>query len=437
MTELKFSVDTKHRKQWFTGISFSHPAKMSLPLQIWLIENYTKPGEVILDPMAGSGTILVACSMGRNVIAVELEEKFVKMMRGNWSKIQERGPMMGYSMGTCQILQGDARTLEGLLADSIVTSPPYAETTAIQDFEFMAKQAEDYPLRLEEGLIKGHARGVKAETRYLDRTAEGQIDNPSNIGNLPYGQVDKVITSPPYAEAQSGGGIVVNGYQGDKHSPTDLVGKRSYTPDNQGKADGQLGNLPYGNIDKIITSPPYSDEPTISASYLKIRTETGRDTAQPSQKYAKYAAVPVDSIITSPPYAEAHDAKGLGVGDGDRADLRAYSWLKTETKGQIGNLKSDSYLSAMFQVYQQCHKVLKPQGLLILVTKNFIRNKAIVRLDEDTIKLCEQAGFKFLERHYRKLTSQSFWRVIYSQKHPEVAKLDTEDILIFQKEMKD
>ena len=72
--ELKFKIDTKHRKDWFTGVSFSHPAKMSLPLQLWIIENYTRAGETILDPMAGSGTILVACSLGRNVIAVELEQ---------------------------------------------------------------------------------------------------------------------------------------------------------------------------------------------------------------------------------------------------------------------------------------------------------------------------------------------------------------------------
>ena len=39
---LKFKTDTRHRKQWFTGVSFSHPAKLSLPLQLWIIENYTK-----------------------------------------------------------------------------------------------------------------------------------------------------------------------------------------------------------------------------------------------------------------------------------------------------------------------------------------------------------------------------------------------------------
>ena len=70
---------------------------------------------------------------------------------------------------------------------------------------------------------------------------------------------------------------------------------------------------------------------------------------------------------------------------------------------------------------------------MILVTKNFIREKQEIRLDLDTIKLCEQAGFQFVERHYRKLTSQSFWRTIYQQKYPDAPILDKEDILVFRK----
>ena len=68
---------------------------------------------------------------------------------------------------------------------------------------------------------------------------------------------------------------------------------------------------------------------------------------------------------------------------------------------------------------------------MILVTKNFIRNKQIVRLDEDTIKLCGQAGFKFKERHYRELPAQSFWRVIYKQKYPDAPEIKYEDVLVF------
>ena len=99
----------------------------------------------------------------------------------------------------------------------------------------------------------------------------------------------------------------------------------------------------------------------------------------------------------------------------------------------IGNLKGNSYLSEMLKVYKSAYKVLKPQGLLILVLKNFIRDKKEVRLDLDSIKLCEQAGFNLQERHYRKLSALSFWRTIYRNKYPSAPVIDREDVLVFRK----
>ena len=177
MSEIKFAVDTKQRKEYFTPESFAHPAKMSLPLQLWIIENYTKPGETILDCMAGSGTIIVACAMGRNVITVELEQKFIDLQKGNWQKIQERGPQLGYSMGTATILHGDARNLEGLISDSVIFSPPYAENTHHSD-------NPETLIDLQPGR-KGRLGGTAG-------------DSDGQIGQLHYGSPDKVIFSPPY-----------------------------------------------------------------------------------------------------------------------------------------------------------------------------------------------------------------------------------------------
>ena len=285
---------------------------MHLSLQLWLIDRYTKPGDVILDCMAGSGTILVACSMGRNVICVDLEDKFVKMMEGNWQKIQQRGPQMGYKMGEAVILQGDARNLEGLLADKVIFSPPYADTSII-------------------GVSKG-AYSPKRKSYnpdYDDKAKEGyNRDNPDNIGNLPYGDIDAVITSPPFKEQMV---------------DTDWMNK----------------NFP--------------------------RKHRGKH--NPGEQMAE----------------------------------------------NIGNLKGNSYLSEMLKVYKSAYKVLKPQGLLILVLKNFIRDKKEVRLDLDSIKLCEQAGFNLQERHYRKLSALSFWRTIYRNKYPSAPVIDREDVLVFRK----
>ena len=351
MVTLRFKRDTSFRNDLFTPESFAHPAKMDSQLLLWIVERYTQLGETILDPMFGSGTTMLACMLGRNVIGVELEQKFVDMAKANWEKVRQR-PQLGSEMGECQIIQGDARQLEGL--------------------------------------------------------------------------VDKVITSPPYTNRMDGG---LRGSRAGMTPYTDESPDAWFTQRDQ----SNIGNLPYGTIDKIVTSPPYSDEPTISESYLKIRREIGRDTSKPSQQYRKY-----DSIIASPSYENqvhaTREERATWNNPLDRDAKFIASLPVGYSDGEnIGNLKSGSYLEAMLQVYTQCYTVLRPGGLMILITKNFIRNQKEVRLDEDTISLCEQAGLTFQERWYRELPSQSFWRVIYAKKYPDAPELKYEDVLVFVK----
>ena len=355
-TEIKFRRDTSFRKALFSPDSFAHPAKMDAQLLLWIVERYTKAGDTILDPMAGSGTAMLGCTVGRNIIQVELEQKFVDMQKTNWDKVRMM-PQLGHKMGECYIIQGDARHLEGLIADIVITSPPYTNRM--------------------DGGMRGSRAGMVPYTDEAPDSWFTQRDQ-KNIGNLTYGDIDSIVTSPPYADQLQRWG----------NSETATM-KRKHL--HQESKEG-IGSLQYGQIDEVITSPPYESQEIVP----------GRQT--------------VRSEGLSLTYPEA--------GEGYNRD----------NAHNIGNLKSGSYLHAMLQVYEQCHKVLKPNGAMVIVTKNFIRNRREVRLDEDTIRLCEQVGFKFVERHYRKLPAQSFWRVIYQQKYPEAPVLDKEDILVFRKE---
>ena len=56
-----------------------------------------------------------------------------------------------------------------------------------------------------------------------------------------------------------------------------------------------------------------------------------------------------------------------------------------------------------------------------------------IDLAGDTIRICEEAGFTFFERHYRKLTQMSFWRTLYKNKYPDAPEITTEDVLVFRK----
>jgi len=59
---------------YFPADSVKHPAKMNLRLLEFLILQHTKKGDVVLDPMSGTGSTGVVSSLnGRDAVCVELE----------------------------------------------------------------------------------------------------------------------------------------------------------------------------------------------------------------------------------------------------------------------------------------------------------------------------------------------------------------------------
>jgi len=54
-----------------------HPTTKPEPLMLELVELFTDPGEIVLDPFAGSGSTLVACKrLGRHAIGIERNERW-------------------------------------------------------------------------------------------------------------------------------------------------------------------------------------------------------------------------------------------------------------------------------------------------------------------------------------------------------------------------
>ncbi len=257
----------------------------------------------------------------------------------------------------------------GILADHSLFSPPYG-------------------LRQDGGTL-ADLGGI---TPYSGGLREWYTQRPQdNIGNLPYGDISAVITSPTYGNSPGTPSLGSVNKDDWGHEGTDIVKRRGLVKGYSSNPDN-LGNLKYGEIDSVITSPPYS--------------EGGGHGGKPNR------------------CALEHRQSSMEQGTED---------LYSTREDNIGNLKSASYLEAMRLVYAECFKVLKPGGLLILVLKNFIRHRKIVRLDLDTQALCESVGFVFQERLQRELPAQSFWRILYKKKYG--ITIDYEDCLIFQKKV--
>jgi DNA modification methylase len=70
----------RHPVNGSAGGSKPHPSTKPLPLMRELIELFTDPGDLILDPFMGSGTTLRAAKdCGRRAIGIELNETYVQV----------------------------------------------------------------------------------------------------------------------------------------------------------------------------------------------------------------------------------------------------------------------------------------------------------------------------------------------------------------------
>ncbi|MFE3196305.1 TRM11 family SAM-dependent methyltransferase [Nocardia sp. NPDC059240] len=112
--------------------STAHPAKMLPSIAAHAIAHYTRPGDLVLDPMCGIGTTLVeALHLGRRALGNEYETR--------WADIAHTNITLARAAGYDQeatVFTGDARTLTRVLpqaylgaVDLIVTSPPYGDST--------------------------------------------------------------------------------------------------------------------------------------------------------------------------------------------------------------------------------------------------------------------------------------------------------------------
>jgi tRNA G10 N-methylase Trm11 len=122
----------EQRRGRYTHESNQHPGKMLPSIARYLINTYTAPGELVVDPMAGIGTVPVeAMHLGRHGIGVEYESRWATLAADNIRLAKAQG-----APGTAEIYQGDSVQLPALLPAAtrgevalVITSPPYGPST--------------------------------------------------------------------------------------------------------------------------------------------------------------------------------------------------------------------------------------------------------------------------------------------------------------------
>lgn len=121
-------------RSWFVGRppprsprELAHPAKFPEALAEEFVRFFTRAGEWVLDPFAGTGSTLVAARrLGRPSLGVELNPEFARLCA---ERLLAEPPGSTVSAG---VVRGDARRVEALwrsrglpAAGLVLTSPPY------------------------------------------------------------------------------------------------------------------------------------------------------------------------------------------------------------------------------------------------------------------------------------------------------------------------
>src|SRR5579859_4612317 len=80
------------RRGRYLPASTAHPAKMLPAIAATAITRYTRPGDLVADPMCGIGTTLVeAIHLGRDGIGIEYEDRWAAIAAANITHARRQG----------------------------------------------------------------------------------------------------------------------------------------------------------------------------------------------------------------------------------------------------------------------------------------------------------------------------------------------------------
>jgi DNA modification methylase len=164
----------KFQKSWFIHNPpprqksvLRHPAKFPETLAATFIEFFTKPGQVVFDPMLGTGsTLIAALRLGRHSYGIELNPEYAEIARALLEEERLSGDRTNEKIESL-VITGDAARIGEYFTiyhvppiDYVLTSPPYWNML--------------------------HARGAATQRKrrsstYLDVTYSNQPDDLGNI----------------------------------------------------------------------------------------------------------------------------------------------------------------------------------------------------------------------------------------------------------------
>lgn len=219
------------------------------------------------------------------------------------------------------------------------------------------------------------------------------------------GGADLVVSSPPYADSLE----KTNGIDSSKIKTAFGPNSQALHSTKYGAAAGQLGALREGDLDLVLSSPPFGSSDTTRASEKLIATNKSLGRVHSGDGYGEsfgqlgnMAEGAFDAVVGSPPYED-----GLGHGGTKQSPMLVEKGLHSALSPRgygggsenVGHFSGDSFWGAARDIVAQCYMALRPGGHAIWVTKRYVKGWRIVEFTGQWIRLCESVGFVVTCQH--------------------------------------
>ncbi len=140
-----FPTDANYRKEMFPEEVNKHSAKANVFLIQSCIEYVSDSGQLLLDPMSGTGTLMVGALVGRSVFNIEISPKFTELQFTALKKLEDIAPGIGNRV---TIINSPCQTVLPIpnMADHVIFSPPYAGIMKSKGKDKLTLEKTDYEM---------------------------------------------------------------------------------------------------------------------------------------------------------------------------------------------------------------------------------------------------------------------------------------------------
>ena len=140
-----FPSDMQYRKEMFPVEVNRHAAKANVFLIQSCIDYVSNPGQMLLDPMSGTGTLMVGALVNRTIFNIEISPKFVELQWIAVNRLEEIAPGISNNIS---IINSPCQTILPIpnLADHVIFSPPYAGIMKSKGKDKLTTEKTDYDM---------------------------------------------------------------------------------------------------------------------------------------------------------------------------------------------------------------------------------------------------------------------------------------------------